>query len=57
MKTADCAKVWELIEHVKTLDTKLGDELADAFCDFECAWEAQAREYHTDDIVETANGS
>lgn len=50
--TPPCAKVWYMIGKVKALDAKLGDELADAFCDFECAWHRHALEYHSETLVE-----
>jgi len=47
-KTADCTKIWNLIMRVDGYDSKLCQDLADAFTDFECQWSEHATEYHTD---------
>jgi hypothetical protein len=46
MNTVNCKEVWEEITKLRNagVDTK---SLEDAFCDFECAWEEHAKEYHT----------
>ena len=46
-KTANCSKVWDLIQEVRDHSVELSDALADTFCDFECSWEQHAKEYHT----------
>ena len=41
----NCKPVWDEIKKLRDqgVDTKA---LEDAFCDFECGWEAHVEEYH-----------
>lgn len=53
MNTVNCKEVWEQIKKLKDAGANT-KALEDAFCDFECAWEEHAFEYHMNEVgVET----